>query len=196
MTDTTFSQETAFVVGPPAAGKTSIGRAVAQSIGAHFHTIDDWTSYVYVARRQSGPMSDEQIDEALSLLFQNATWNGSIYEFAYHDYVGLLRRNFLPKFGSSKKIIVVASLDTCQARNEERPSAVPNVYVERAWQSTQALIDLCSEEDACNALIVDTTLTTVGAVVPSVVKFLTTRRQANGNARSIKSSLSVGTARH
>lgn len=176
MTDTVLNHGSAFVVGPPAAGKTMIGRAVAQTIGADFHTIDDWTSYVYVPSRQSEPMSDTQVNEALSLMFRDATWKESIYEFAHHDYVGLLRQNVYPVFGTSKKVIVVASLETCQARNNARLSRVRSSYVERAWHSAQSLIDLCSSEDASNAIVVDTTFTTVEAVVPTVVTFLSSRR--------------------
>lgn len=175
MTDTTLKRETAFVVGPPAAGKSTIGRAVAHTIGADFHTIDDWTSYVYSPTCQSEPMSDAQVDQALSLLFKEATWSDSIYEFAHHDYVGLLRRKEYPVFGTSKKVIVVASLETCQARNRARPSRVRSSYVERAWHSTQSLIDLCSSGAIGNAMVVDTTETTAEVVVPTVVEFLINR---------------------
>jgi len=169
------NRETAFVVGPPAAGKTTIGRAVASQIGAEFHTIDDWTSYVYSPSRQVEPMSDAQIDEALSLLFKEATWHESIYEFAHHDYLGLLRQNVYPVFTTARKVIVMASLETCHARNNARPSRVRSSYVERAWHSAQSLIGLCSE-DFRNALVIDTTCTTIGAIVPTVVKFLTSGR--------------------
>ena len=83
---------------------------------------------------QSEPMSDAQVNEALSLMFSGATWKKSIYEFAHHDYVGLIRQNVYPGFGTSKKVIVVASLETCQARNDTRPSRVRSSYVESMAQ--------------------------------------------------------------
>jgi tRNA uridine 5-carbamoylmethylation protein Kti12 len=163
---------TVCVVGPPGAGKTTIGRAVASRVRAEFYSIDDWVGTVYEATSFSNPMTDMQVDQALSLLFGAIEPTFAICEFAYHDYVSLLTDDRYPAFMNARKVIVTADLETCIVRNEARRSPVPATYVERAWHSTRALIGLCTTELGSDALLVNTTTTSVAAAVPMTIDFL------------------------
>jgi hypothetical protein len=163
----------AFVLGPPGAGKTTMGRAVATQLHAPFHSIDEWVNEVYPPEAQTRPMTDAQVDAALSLLFQQVRRESGVYEFAHHDYVDLWRREAYEPFKAAPIIIMVAPLPVCHARNAVRRSPVRRGYLERAWLSTQALIERCADGNLPNALIVDTNRTAVGAAVAAVVDFVT-----------------------
>jgi hypothetical protein len=158
---------TAFVVGPPAAGKTTIGTAVAARMNGVFRTIDDWTP-------RGTPVTDAQIEETLSLLFESTAPMNEIVEFAHHNYRQLLNGNTFPIFTNARKIIVTAPLDLCKARNRLRTSPVRDAYIERAWQSTQSLVDSSSTEHPNNAMVVDTSSQSVDAAVVAATLFLIT----------------------
>ncbi len=161
-----------FILGPPGAGKTTIGRAVAARLRVPFHSIDEWVNQVYPPETHTLPMTDAQVDEALSLLLRNVRHDGGLYEFAHHDYVDLLRRNAYDEFTAARKVVVVASLSVCHARNEVRRSPVRRAYVERSWRTTHALMDLCASGSLSNTLVVDTSLTAVDAAVATVLDFV------------------------
>lgn len=146
-----------FIVGPPGAGKSTIGRVLASQNGAQFHTVDDWAGTVYPPSSRSMPMTDAQVEEAISLLFRRVGQSKGICEFAHHDYVGMLNDNRNVKFAVSRKIIVFADLETCLERNSIRGSPVAANYVERAWLSTKDLITLSTAQNGGNVLIIDTT---------------------------------------
>ncbi len=137
-------RETAFIIGPPAAGKSIIGRAVASSMGVIFRTIDDWVPQVYQPRIPPQLMTDAQVDQALSLLLTNTKRTNEIVEFAHHNYEELLRFDRYPLFNACKKVIVTAPLVVCASRNAIRASRVRTPYLERAWASTQSLVNLSS----------------------------------------------------
>lgn len=163
-----------FALGPPGAGKTSIGRVVARRVGASFRTVDEYASVVYPPEARSVPMSDEQVDRSLAMLFDNITYSNEIVEFAHHDYAGLIERGGHPEFESSRKIIIIASLSVCIARNEQRSSPVRRSYVERAWRSTKALIEICAVEGSAGACVLDTGLLDVEESVEAACGFVLT----------------------
>lgn len=157
MTLSVLQTNTLYLVGPPSAGKTTIGRALASQTGAAFHTLDDWAGVVYPPFARSTPMTDAQVDQAISLLFSAIGRSAAICEFAHHDYAALLTDERCPQFAPSRKIIIFADLETCRARNGARGSPVAADYVERAWRSTRDLISLCTAQTGGNALVIDTT---------------------------------------
>jgi adenylate kinase family enzyme len=160
---------TAFVIGPPASGKTTIGRAVAIRLRATFRTIDDWTP-------RGMPMTDAQIEEALTQLFKTAATTNEIIEFCHHDYEQLLARNTYPVFTVARKIIVIAPLSLCKERNQLRRARVRDTYIERACRSAQSLVDASSTRRATNVIVVDTSSQSIDAAVAVVTDFLTIGR--------------------
>lgn len=165
-------QETAFFIGPPAAGKSTIGRDVASSMDVVFRTIDDWVPQVYQPRIPPQPMTDTQVDQALSLLLTNTRRTNEIVEFAHHDYEELLRLDRYPLFSASKKVIVMAPLAVCVSRNEVRVSRVRVPYLERAWASAQSLVNLWSTGHLPNAIVIDTSILSVEVAVATAMSFL------------------------
>src|ERR1043165_7234868 len=119
-----------YVVGPPGAGKTTIGREVASQTNVAFHTLDKWAGVVYPPFSRSLPMSDAQVDHAICLLFSEVGRSPAICEFAYHDYISFISDSRYPNFAASRKVIVFADLATCCARNAARHSRVAPEYVE------------------------------------------------------------------
>ena len=162
---------TLYIVGPPGAGKTTIGRRVASRTSLAFHTLDDWAGVVYPPSLRSTPMTDAQVDQAISLLFDAIGNSAAVCEFAHHDYVAILADSRYPLFAASRKVIVFADLGTCRTRNGARRSRVAAEYVERAWRSTQDLIDLCAAKAGGDSLVIDTTVTPVPAAVEMAACF-------------------------
>jgi cytidylate kinase len=171
MNATTARQGTLYVVGPPGAGKSTIGRAAASRIGLPFHALDDWAGVVYPPSARSTPMTDAQVDRAVSMLFGSVGHSAAVCEFAHHDYVGFMHDSRYPQFAASRKVIVTADLAACSARNEARRSRVAAEYVERAWRSTRDLIDLCAAEAGGDYLVIDTTSMPVPAAVETAACF-------------------------
>ncbi len=165
--------ETVFFLGPPGAGKTTIGCSLAQKIGVSFRTIDEFASQVYPPEMRSIPMTDEQVDISILLLFNNITYTNEIVEFAYHDYVRFLKSNKYPKFNFHKKVIITAPLTLCIKRNQDRSSTVQISYIERAWKSTLSLIELCSAGSVANTLILDTSVMDAESAELTIFNFLT-----------------------
>src|SRR5271165_6850392 len=157
---------TTFVVGPPAAGKSTIGRAVAAQLGVIFRTIDDWTL-------RGEPMTDAQVQQALTRLFSAVRPTNEIVEFCHHDYDELLETDLYPIFTVGRKVVVTAPLNVCKARNQLRRSPVRETYVERAWRSAQSLVNRCSTEKPSGVLVVDTSSQSVDAAIKAVTIFLT-----------------------
>jgi hypothetical protein len=168
-----LQRETAFIIGPPAAGKSTIGRAVASSMDVVFRTIDDWVPQVYQQRIPPQPMTDAQVDQSLSLLLTNTRRTNQIVEFAHHDYEELLRLDRYPVFSACKKVIVIAPLAVCVSRNEIRVSRVRTPYLERAWRSTHSLVNLFSTGHLPNAIVIDTSILSVEDAVETAMSFLT-----------------------
>lgn len=155
-----------FVVGPPAAGKTTIASLAAARIGLIFRTIDEWTP-------RGRPMTDDQVQLALASFFSSAAPSGQILEFSYHDYQRLLADNTYPTFSAAKKIIVTSSLETCMARNHLRSSQVRQDYIERSWRSTQLLCKVTSTASGNDTIVIDTTSTSIDEGVEAVIAFIT-----------------------
>lgn len=156
---------THFVVGPPAAGKSTIACAVASQLGLTFRSLDDWTP-------RGQPVSDDQIQEALERLFESTKGVNDIAEFCHHDYNGLLDANRYPIFTGARKIVITAPLDICKARNRVRRSPVREMYVERAWLSTESLVRRWSTAEPGRIIVVDTSSQSVDAAVSAVIRFL------------------------
>lgn len=161
--------QTVFVVGPPAAGKSTIGRAVAEQMEVTFRTIDDWTP-------PSESMTDTQVEHALARLFEATSGKNEIVEFCHHDYEGLLESDAYPIFGTGRKVLVTAPMSLCTARNRLRRSPVRETYVERAWHSTQSLINRCSTSRPNQFIVLDTSEQSIGAAVAAVMGFLMTEK--------------------
>ena len=161
---------TVFMIGPPGSGKTTVGAAVATRLGMSFHSIDDWVRMVYVDR-DGVAMTDEQVDMALSLLFQNLK-PPAVCEFAHHDYLALLNCKKHPAFDVGLKVALIAPLDVCLQRIARRGRRVRPQYVERSWHSTQLLIDSWSPVVPRGQLILDTTTTVPADSVERVVQFV------------------------
>lgn len=172
MRTSNFELSTAFIVGPPGAGKTTIGREAASRIQAAFHTIDDWAGVVYPPSARSKPMTDSQVDQAISLLFDAVGPTAAVCEFAHHDYVALMANDRYPVFTTSRKVIVLADLDICNARNKARKSPVNAEYVERVWRSANDLIAFCNTQHCSQTLIIDTTATPIANALAMTVSFL------------------------
>lgn len=172
MRKTAAGPVTHYVVGPPGAGKTTIGRAVAGRMGLPFHSLDDWAGVMYPPSSRSTPMTDAQVDRAVSLLFGAVGRGAAICEFAHHDYVGFMHDDRYPQFAASRKVIVTADLIACRGRNAVRRSQVAAEYVKRAWQSTRELIDLCAADACGDFLVIDTTSMPVPAAVETAACFL------------------------
>lgn len=156
---------TVFLLGPPAAGKTTIGHALAARRNAKFRTIDEWTP-----RGES--MSDAQVDGAMSKLFSVASATNEIVELCYHDYVGLLASTRYPLFLAAGKVVVTAPLAVCKARNALRLSPVREAYVERAWLSTEGLIGQCTLAARGRLLVVNTSDRSIEEGIEVVSQFL------------------------
>ncbi len=144
-----------------------MGQALSGILSAQFRTIDDCVP------KGSGAMSDEQVDLALSKLFEMCNPIREIVEFCHHDYVGLLRGAKFQIFNDARKVVFLTPLDVCLDRNSLRSSPVQKVYVERAWQSTHDLLELYSPVDPCLVLPVDTSGHLVDSTVADVAKFIT-----------------------
>lgn len=162
---------TLYIVGPPGAGKTTIGREVAARTRAAFHTIDDWVGSAYPPSARSTPMTDAQVDHAMSLLFDAVGRSAAISEFAYHDYIALLTDDRYPEFANSRKVIVFADLETCSARIGARRSPVRATYVERAWRSARDLISLYAAQSGGHTLVIDTTTMPIPTAVAMAACF-------------------------
>lgn len=160
-----------FFVGPPAAGKTTIARVVAARLQAQFHSLDDWAGLVYPETDRSAPMTDEQVDQAVELLFMQAGSMPVVWEFAHHDYVGLLTSNRFPTLTVGRKLIIVAEIGTCLRRNAVRASPVSAAYVERCWSSIQELCSLRASDPALHAStwVLDTTASSIANSVAAVM---------------------------
>lgn len=157
---------TVFIVGPPAAGKSTIGRAVAKALNATFRTIDDWTP-------RGEPMTDAQVQLALARLFRATKPTNEIVEVCYHDYVSLFDKAEYKLFKSSRKVFVTAPLTLCEARNAVRISPVRTKYVERVWFSTQSLLHECSTVDTEAFIVIDTATQSVKAAIAAVIGYVT-----------------------
>jgi hypothetical protein len=117
-------------------------------------------------------MTDSQVDQAISLLFDAVGPTAAVCEFAYHDYVGLMANDRYPVFTTSRKVIVLADLDICNARNKARKSPVNAEYVERVWRSANDLIAFCNTQHCSQTLIIDTTATPIANALAMTVSFL------------------------
>lgn len=160
--------ETLYLLGPPGAGKTTIGREVASRTHSSFHTIDDWVPSVYPPSRRSAPMTDADVDRAVALLF-DALPTRCVCEFAHHDYRGLLLTGLYSRLAAGRIVVVFASLDVCRLRNEARRSPVSSMYLERSWRSTADFIATCGARD--DVRVVDTTITPIEDAVARVAAF-------------------------
>jgi hypothetical protein len=138
---------------------------------AAFHTIDDWAGVAYPPSARSTPMTNAQVDQAMSMLFGAVAQSSAIIEFAHHDYMALLNQKRFPLFTTSRKVIVLADIETCIARNAARRSPVSANYVERAWLSARQLIDSYAVQSSGHALVVDTTATSISTAVAMVARF-------------------------
>jgi hypothetical protein len=159
------------IVGPPGAGKTTIGRGVAALTHAPFHAIDEWAGVVYPPHARSQPMTDAQVDQATSMLFDAVGRAAALCEFAHHDYVALLTGDRFPAFTTSRKVIVFADIESCRARNDVRRSQVSARYIERSWSSTRDLIALCACRAPEDTIVIDTTVTSISTAVKVVAGF-------------------------
>lgn len=163
---------TVFFLGPPAAGKTTIGRAVATKLGRCFRTIDDWTPC-------GVRMTDTQVELALAQLMNATLPTGEIVEFCYHAYEHLVRSNAHPVFTNAPKVVVLASLAICRGRNQRRRSPVQDEYVERAWRSSMWLAETETSLHPNTALVIDTDRQAEKDTVELVSKFLLTLTRSN-----------------
>lgn len=134
-------------------------------------------------------MTDVQIEEALSLLFESVRPTNEIVEFSHHDYEQLLNQNTYPIFTNSRKIIVAAPLELCKLRNQLRRAHVRDAYIEQAWRSAQSLVDSSSTRHASDAIVVDTSSQSIDDSVEVVTHFLTIGRGDRARAHRIKSTL-------
>lgn len=160
---------TVFVLGPPAAGKTTIGRLIGKRLGRPFRSIDDWTPH-------GVRMTDEDVHIALGQLFNILQPSKEIVEFCHHAYGELIKANTYPLFTSAPKVVVTAPLDVCKARNALRRSPVREEYVERAWHSTERLVQYEQERAPNSVLVVNTVRAALDAAVAEVASFLSTIR--------------------
>jgi hypothetical protein len=160
-------QPTVFVIGPPAAGKSTIGRVVAEQLGRSFRSIDDWTAPAL-------SMTDAEVDVALRLLFGAASPKNEIIEFCHHAYESLLECDTFPIFTSADKIVVTAPLAVCNARNGVRRSPVQADYLARAWHSSEYMIHHWAIRFPSSTLVIDTSCYPVEAATAAAVSFLTT----------------------
>jgi hypothetical protein len=156
---------TVFFVGPPAAGKSTIGRAVADVFDQTFRTIDDWTP-------RGVCMTDHKIELALRHLFSAAQPMNEIVEFCHHSYQALIDTNTYPLFTFAPKIVVTAPLPVCRARNQQRRSPVHDAYVERAWRSAEWLAQYEGLRDPLSALVVDTDRQSKEAAISAIISFI------------------------
>ncbi|MCP4099446.1 MAG: ATP-binding protein [Planctomycetaceae bacterium] len=154
---------TTFFCGPPGAGKSTLAGYVALRLNRRLRSIDD-----FVPRGQR--LSDAQIDEALMDLIC-ATRHQDIVELCYHDYMGLLRKLLIPEFSACDKVVVIASLEVCKARNDTRSSPVPVPYVERAWRSTNSLWEWCNSYQSNKSILIDTTKASVSDSVSAALQY-------------------------
>jgi hypothetical protein len=159
-----------YLVGPPGAGKSTIGRIVAARTQSPFHSIDDWVPLVYPPSMRMAPMTDGQVDQAVSLLFR-AVRPGCICEFAHHDYAALLAGEHRQLLVGGRIVVCFAELAACKARNGARRSPVPSLYVERSWHSTKDLIQLVHGTTTVRTLILDTTTLPIDDAVAHVATF-------------------------
>lgn len=174
MTATSTAIQATFVLGPPGSGKTTIALGAATQLSIPFHTIDDWVRTVYSPKPGSRGMTDRDVDRALSLLLDALDLGPALCEFAHHDYVGLAQNPRNSQFVYCSKVIVVAPLMTCLARNQLRSAPVPHVYVERAWRSTQELLDFCfyRSEEVGPTHVIDTSSGQVADAITAAVQFI------------------------
>ena len=121
-------------------------------------------------------MTDAQVQRALAQLIEATGSSNEIVEFCHHDYEGLIESGLYNSFGTARKVIVTAPVSTCMARNRLRRSPVREEYVERAWRSTQSLIDRCSTKRPDKFIMVNTSEQSVGEAVVAVTRFLVTEK--------------------
>lgn len=156
---------TVFFLGPPAAGKSTIGHALAARKCARFRTIDDWTP-------RGETMSDARVDEAMAKLFSAASDTNEVVELCYHDYACLLASTRYPLFAVARKVVVTAPLAVCKARNALRRSPVREEYVDRAWLSTEWLIGECASTARGSFLVIDSSDKSIEEGIEVVSQFL------------------------
>lgn len=145
----------ALILGPPAAGKTTIGVVVARSLAVGFRTIDDYVPVVYPSNQRQRAMLDSQVDAAVAFLLGNdRRW--TICEFTHHDYLGLVAGDRYSFMRRTPTIFVMAGLDVCRRRNGARPRPVPDAYLVRAWHSSVDLLSAYSAAGGPLTLVVHT----------------------------------------
>lgn len=153
-----------FILGPPAAGKSTIGRALAATLHLNFHTIDDWTP-------RGQPMTDDDVDLALCKLIAAVGHSRAIVEFCYHAYDKIVLTNAYPSFSSAPKIVVTAPLSVCKERNRARQSPVPEDYLERAWNSTVLLLHGEGDHIARRVFVINTEQCSISEAIRAAVAF-------------------------
>lgn len=162
---------TVYFLGPPAAGKTTIARTIAARLGQQFRTIDDWTP-------RGQPMTDAQVQLALEKLFEVTQPTNEIVEFCHHDYDDLARSSNYSNFADAPKVLVLASLETCQGRNQRRRSPVRDEYVERAWRSAQQFARDEGMRRPDRTLVIDTDRMPESDAMALASEFLLTQRRS------------------
>lgn len=175
-----------FVLGPPGAGKSTVCRIAASTLGLSHRTIDEWVHRVYNPVDGSEPMTDEQVDAALSLMMREVNGESGLLEFAYHDYVRMIVLDVFPRFSNARKILLSAPLQVCQARNAYREHRVPNGYLERCWASTLALSCLSADQmyQKADWILIDTATFTPEQAADLIHTFA--RKNTSANLRKLQ----------
>lgn len=117
-------------------------------------------------------MTDMEVELALSKLFSAAQPGDEIIEFCHHAYRDLLAANTYPFFTSAPKIVVLASVASCRARNQVRRSPVRDDYVKRACESAEWLAEHSQEIAPARTLVIRTDEQSESAAIEAAAKFM------------------------
>lgn len=162
--------ELLLILGPPAAGKSTIGKEAAKQLGRRFLNLDDYVRGDFDSTNSLQPMTDFEVDAALDNLFNDCMF-GDLVEFSHHDYKNALK-NLQQKIPQSPSIAVVAAeREICLHRNQLRKDPVPVEYVERCIVSSRLLQDELTNSSNIDYCVINSDNLDLKSSVDSLVKF-------------------------
>jgi SAM-dependent methyltransferase len=161
------------IVGPPAAGKSTLVRAVSERLPGHARLcLDEDIMRLVHERGLRAPLCDDVIDGAVqSLLGRVGAAANVLVELPHHDYIQLVTNGVLDVHSYDFVLAMTASVNELLRRDSCRLNSVPKCYIARCFGSTEAFCAWLSFESVSWARF-DTEITSPRHVVSCLQELL------------------------